>query len=113
MARKHPELRFITISPGNTAGTQATSDMPLLAQIIIKQVVMRIAPAFGLAHPLKDGAQRLVNAISDPTLHNGVFYASKANTITGPVIDQAEIFPDLKNPTYQDNADQAIHRFIT
>ncbi len=29
-----------------------------------------------------------------------------------PVIDQATIFGDLANPAYQDNAEEAIHRFL-
>ncbi len=28
------------------------------------------------------------------------------------MVDQAEIFPDLANPTFQDHANEAIHRFI-
>ncbi len=28
------------------------------------------------------------------------------------MVDQAEIFPDLANPSFQDHADEAIHRFI-
>ena len=42
-----------------------------------------------------------------------MFYASAANTITGPLVDQADIFPDLANPSFQDHANEAIHRFIT
>ena len=42
----------------------------------------------------------------------GVFYASEANTITGPLVDQADIFPALANPSFQDHANEAIHRFI-
>ncbi len=38
--------------------------------------------------------------------------APGVNTLTGPVTDQADIFPDLANPAYEDNADEAIHRFI-
>jgi hypothetical protein len=30
----------------------------------------------------------------------------------GPLVNQAEIFPDLANPTFQDHANEAIHRFI-
>ena len=41
-----------------------------------------------------------------------VMPALGANTITGPVVDQADIFPDLRNPSFQHNANQAIHRFI-
>ena len=70
-------------------------------------------PALGISHKLDVGARRLVNGVTDPTLLSGVFYASAANTITGPLVDQADIFPDLANPSFQDHANEAIHRFIT
>ncbi|WP_375488081.1 SDR family NAD(P)-dependent oxidoreductase [uncultured Mycobacterium sp.] len=112
LARHHPELRFITMSPGNTAGTELTRDMPLPQRILIKHVVMRIAPLLKIAHPLAAGAQRLVDGITDLSLHTRVFYASAETKITGPVIDQAELLPDLADPIIQDNAAEAIHRFI-
>ena len=112
LARQHPDLRLITMSPGNTPGTEGANTMPLPQRILVQQVMARIGPRLGIAHPLETGARRLVDGITDPTLRSGVFYASAANTITGPVTDQADIFPDLANPAYQDNADQAIHRFI-
>jgi NAD(P)-dependent dehydrogenase (short-subunit alcohol dehydrogenase family) len=108
MARQHPNRRFVTMSPGNTSGTGTLSDQPLPLRLAAKYVM----PALGLSHSLETGAERLVGGITDPTLRSGVFYASAANTITGPVVDQADIFPDLRNPSFQDNAHQAIHRFI-
>jgi hypothetical protein len=42
-----------------------------------------------------------------------VFYASAANTITTPVVDQAGIFPERANSSFQDHAGGAIHRFMT
>ena len=36
LARQHPDLRFITVSPGNTTGTQAPSDLPLPMRIAAK-----------------------------------------------------------------------------
>jgi NAD(P)-dependent dehydrogenase (short-subunit alcohol dehydrogenase family) len=112
LARQHPELRFITMSPGNTAGTELTQHMPLPQRILIKHVVMRIAPLLRIAHPLPAGAQRLVDGITDPLLRTGVFYASAETEITGPVVDQAELLLDLADPAIQDNAAEAIHRFI-
>jgi hypothetical protein len=41
-----------------------------------------------------------------------VFYASVTTKLTGPLVDQADILPDLANPTFQDHANEAIHRFI-
>ena len=109
LARQHPDRRFITVSPGNTTGTQAPNDLALPLRVAAKYVM----PALGIAHKLDVGARRLVNGVTDPTLSSGVFYASAANTITGPLVDQADIFPDLANPSFQDHANEAIHRFIT
>ena len=109
LARQHPDLRFITVSPGNTTGTQAPSDLPLPMRVAAKYVM----PALGLAHKLDVGAKRLVDGVTDPNLSSGMFYASAANTLTGPLVNQADIFPDLANPSFQDNANEAIHRFIT
>jgi len=109
LARQYPDLRLITVSPGNTSGTQAAEGAALPLRIAAKYV----APALGMAHKLDVGARRLVDGVTDPTLSSGVFYASAANTITGPLVDQADIFPDLANPLFQDHANEAIHRFIT
>jgi hypothetical protein len=72
-----------------------------------------VMPALGLAHKLDIGAKRLVDGVTDPTLSSGAFYASGANTLTGPLVNQADFLPDLANPAFQDHANEAIHRFIT
>ena len=102
------EVRFVTVSPGNTTGTNAASDLPLPMRIAAKYVM----PAVGLSHKLDVGAKRLVDGVTDPTLSSGVFYASAANSLTGPMVNQADMLPDLANRSYQDNANEAIHRFI-
>src|SRR5579859_1882288 len=109
LARKHPDRRFITVSPGNTTGTGAASDLPLPMRVAAKYVM----PALGLAHGLDVGAKRLVDGVTDPTLLSGAFYASAANKLNGPMVNQADFLPDLANPSFQDNANEAIHRFIT
>jgi NAD(P)-dependent dehydrogenase (short-subunit alcohol dehydrogenase family) len=108
LARQHPDRRFITVSPGNTTGTGATSDLPLPMRVAAKYVM----PALGLAHKLDVGAKRLVDGVTDPTLSSGAFYASGENKLNGPMINQAEFLPALANPSFQDNANEAIHRFI-
>ena len=113
LARKYPDLRLVTMSPGNTAGTQGLSGAPAPVRFLAQRVVQPIVfPALGIGHRLPDGAARIVKAVTDPTLTSGVFYASAEKKITGAVVDQATIIPDLRNTTIQDNADQAIHRFI-
>ncbi|WP_078281364.1 SDR family NAD(P)-dependent oxidoreductase [Mycobacteroides franklinii] len=109
LARHHPDHRFITVSPGATTGTQASNDIALPLRIAAKYVM----PALGISHKLEVGAKRLVDGVTDPTLSSGVFYASAANKLKGPLVDQAEIFPDLANPSFQDHAYEAVHRFIT
>jgi len=108
LARKYPNRRFITVSPGNTTGTGAASGLPLPMRIAAKHVM----PALGLAHNLDVGAKRLVDGVTDPTLSNGAFYASAANKLNGPMVNQAEFVPGVGNPSFQDNANEAIHRFI-
>ena len=113
MARRHPELRFITMSPGNTAGTEALRDQPAPLRIIGNRILLPyVAPALGIGHRLQYGAARLVSAVTDPSLQSGTFYASAAKTITGPVVDQAEIVPELRDPDVQDHAYEAIQRFV-
>ena len=109
LARQHPDRRFITVSPGNTSGTEGPNDLALPLRLAAKYVM----PHLGISHKLDVGARRLVDGVTDPTLASGVFYASAANTLIGPLVDQADIFPDLANPSFQDHANEAIHRFIS
>ena len=113
LARRHPDLRLLTVSPGNTSGTEAFRDMPLIVRTLLDKVLMPIAfPPLGLSHPVGIGARRLVDAVVGDELKSGVFYASAAKTLTGPLVDQADIVADFADPTIQANANEAIHRFI-
>jgi NAD(P)-dependent dehydrogenase (short-subunit alcohol dehydrogenase family) len=109
LARQHPDRRFITVSPGNTSGTEGPNDLSLPLRLAARYVM----PHLSIAHKLDVGARRLVDGATDPTLSSGVFYASAANKLTGPLVNQADIFPDLANPLFQDHANEAIHRFIS
>jgi NAD(P)-dependent dehydrogenase (short-subunit alcohol dehydrogenase family) len=109
LARQHPDRRFITVSPGNTSGTEGPNDLGLPLRLAARYVM----PHLGISHKLDVGARRLVDGVTDLTLSSGVFYASAANKLTGPLVDQADIFPDLANPLFQDHANEAIHRFIS
>ncbi|BBY85802.1 SDR family NAD(P)-dependent oxidoreductase [Mycolicibacterium tokaiense] len=112
-ARKFPTLRFVTMSPGNTSGTNVMRNLPAPIRTLAQRFVFPVVlPAFGLAHPLATGSQRLAAAVSDDSLCGGVFYASAAGKLTGPVVDQASIVPDFGDPEIQDRADEAIHRFL-
>jgi NAD(P)-dependent dehydrogenase (short-subunit alcohol dehydrogenase family) len=109
LARQYPDLRFITVSPGNTTGTEAAAG----AAPPLRFAAKHIMPHLGISHKLDVGSKRLVDGVTDPTLSSGVFYASAANKLIGPLVDQADIFPGLANPSFQDHANEAIHRFLT
>jgi NAD(P)-dependent dehydrogenase (short-subunit alcohol dehydrogenase family) len=114
MARKYPNLKFVVMSPGNTGGTNAPDNLPPAMKFMLKNLMMPIVfPLIGgMVHKLEVGAKRFVDGISDEQYKTGVFYASKEGKLSGDVIDQSTFFTDLKNTTFQDNADKAIHRFI-
>jgi len=114
MARKYPHLKFVVISPGNTKGTLAPDNLPPPMRFMLKYVMMPIVfPLMGgMVHKLEVGVKRFVDGISDERYKRGVFYASKEGKLSGDMVDQSTFFTDLKNTTFQDNADKAIHRFI-
>lgn len=98
-ARKHPNLQLVTVSPGNTQGTEIASSMAAPVRILMQYILMPIvAPLLGLAHSLQTGAGRIVTGLTDPSLESGAFYATAEKKLTGPVVNQAEIFPDLATP---------------
>jgi NAD(P)-dependent dehydrogenase (short-subunit alcohol dehydrogenase family) len=113
VARRNPKLRLLTMSPGNTRGTEGLRDLPQPLRFLMKYVLAPVVmPLRGMIHDLDQGAKRLVDGLADDTLASGAFYASKADALIGPVVDQSEIFPDLANTVYQDHAYEAVHRFI-
>lgn len=113
MARKYPDLKFVVVSPGNTGGTRAPDNFSPAMKFMLKYIMMPVVlPLLGMVNKIEVGTQRLVDGISDDQFESGVFYASKEGKMTGDVVDQATFFPDLKNTSFQENADKAIHRFI-
>ena len=114
MARKYPDIKFVVMSPGNTKGTLAPNNLPPPMKFMLKNFMMPIVfPLMGgMVHKLEVGAKRFVDGISDEQYKSGVFYASKEGKLSGDVVDQSTFFTSLKNTTFQDNANEAIHRFI-
>ncbi|MDX2470102.1 MAG: SDR family NAD(P)-dependent oxidoreductase [SAR324 cluster bacterium] len=112
MARKHPELRIVTVSPGSTSGTDVGGDLAPFMKFAFTVVGPKLLPLFGLMHEVEKGAKRYVDVLTDESYKSGVFYASKASTLTGKIVDQGDIFSDLNNESYQDNAYEAVHSFL-
>jgi NAD(P)-dependent dehydrogenase (short-subunit alcohol dehydrogenase family) len=112
LARRNPNVRLLTISPGNTGGTNVAHTMPRPMQIFLNYVFAPLlGPLLGLSHSLETGAAHIVNSIRDESLLSGHFYASKADTLTGRLVDQQDIFSDVGNPVIQDRAFEAVHLF--
>ena len=111
IARQYPDVRFVTMSPGGTTGTEGFNTLAPVKQVIMKGM-MKIMLLLGKVHKLEVGAKRFVDALLNESYQSGVFYASQSG-LTGPVGEQSKLFADLSNEKYQDNAKAAIHRFIT
>ena len=71
-----------------------------------------IMPILGLSHGLEDGAKRFLDGATNPRFSSGVFYASPAGKMKGAMVDQTPIFPELASQSFQENANEAIHRFL-
>ncbi len=113
MARKYPDLKFVAMSPGNTGGTNAPENIPQPMKFMLTYFMLPVVmPLLGMIHKVEVGAKRHVDGISDERYKSGIFYASKKGKLTGDVVDQSTFYTDLKNISFQDNADKAIHRFI-
>ncbi|MFT5780042.1 MAG: NAD(P)-dependent dehydrogenase (short-subunit alcohol dehydrogenase family) [Crocinitomicaceae bacterium] len=111
-ARKNSDVRILSMSPGGTNGTNVTADMGGFMKFMFKVMGKTLMPLMGMMHKLEVGGKRFVDGINDDkTYKSGIFYGSTKNT-TGLVSDQSLIMPELKNETFQDNANEAIHRFI-
>lgn len=111
IARDYPQIRFVTMSPGATTGTEGFNTLSPLKQYMMKSM-MRLMLMLGKVHKLEVGAKRFVDALVDSNSYkSGVFYASKKG-LTGEVAEQGQLFADLNNQVFQDNAKAAIQRFI-
>ncbi|WP_235423443.1 SDR family NAD(P)-dependent oxidoreductase [Pseudoalteromonas luteoviolacea] len=109
MARRHPHIKFVTMSPGATKGTEGFNTLPFIKQYAMKGM-MQVMLWLGKVHRVETGAARYLTAIFDANLESGRFYASKKG-LTGALSAQHHVFADLDNPQFQDNALLAIERF--
>ncbi|MDR5644422.1 SDR family NAD(P)-dependent oxidoreductase [Burkholderia cenocepacia] len=112
-ARKWPDLKLLTVSPGNTRNTAVMTDFPAPVRLVMKYLFTPvIAPALRMVHDVDRGAKRMIDALSQPAFKTGHFYASGKHALTGPLVDQSDILADLANESFQDNANEAVHRFL-
>ena len=112
MARKNPHLRFVTVSPGGTTGTNGFDDMPFFKKLVFKHVGGVLMPLFGMMHGVETGAKRYVDVLTNPKFKSGGFYASGEGSPTGKLVDQFPIYAALANEEFQDNANRAVHQAV-
>lgn len=110
MSRQFPEIRFVTMSPGGTTGTEGFNTLSPLKQYVMKGM-MKVMLLLGKVHKLETGAKRFVDSVLNDGFKSGSFYASQKG-LTGPLGDQGFLFNDLNDENIQDNAHQAIERFL-
>ncbi|MEM7343426.1 MAG: SDR family NAD(P)-dependent oxidoreductase, partial [Chloroflexota bacterium] len=77
VARKHPDVRIITMSPGGTSGTEFVDDLPPGMKFMFKYIALPLMPLFGLMHGIDVGAKRYVDGLTDKSYESGVFYSHK------------------------------------
>jgi hypothetical protein len=76
MARQHSDIRFVTVSPGATYGTNVNSNYSKSKEVFVN-VAFKLMSFFGKTHGVKDGAKRYVDVLTDEeTYKSGAFYAS-------------------------------------
>jgi len=111
MARKHPHIRFVTMSPGGTTGTNGMDDLPFFKKVFFKYIGGLVMPKLGMMHSVETGAKRYVEGLVNTGFKSGSFYASKAGSPTGPVVDQITVDPSFANEQAQNAAWQAVQNF--
>ncbi|MGR5414188.1 SDR family NAD(P)-dependent oxidoreductase [Vibrio astriarenae] len=112
MARKHSDIRFITVDPGMAVGTSGADDFPWY-QKWATNATMRVMQFIGRAHSVDVGAQRYVDVLLDEdTFKTGIWWGSKKG-LTGELADQRQHWPEIiGSELAQDNAAAVIHSFL-
>ena len=81
----------LTVSPGNTSGTNVSRDMPLPVGMLARLMMFWAVP-LGLAHSMKTGAARYIEAVEQPDrFEAGRFYGSPGVALTGSMVVQDQL----------------------
>lgn len=107
LARKHPEVVIMSVSPGGTGGTAGATGAP-----IWMKMMMKLGPLLGQFHSLPTGAKRYVGAVTTDAIPTGSFYASQKGKVVGKLVDQTTINSMYADEAIQEAAFQAVHRFL-
>ena len=113
LSQKYSSIKFITMSPGATETTSFADNLfPLLKRFFKSFAIPYALPLIGVVHRVDKAAARYIEGITNTQLKSGHFYASKPHALTGPIVDQKDIFPIFNDRRLQENAYQAIWSFL-
>lgn len=104
MARRHPgSVRFYTVSPGTTMGTNAGRHATGFFKILLA-FMRRFGKLLGMDQPIDKGAGRYIDVLhdNDGLYQNGGTYTSRPKKVTGPLTLSAP--PHLTAIDRQDTA---------
>mmetsp|Transcript_41483 Transcript_41483/g.96861 ORF Transcript_41483/g.96861 Transcript_41483/m.96861 type:complete len:196 (-) Transcript_41483:305-892(-) len=107
-ARKYPNMKVFSVSPGMTRGTNFMSDTndPKLKMF---PCLAKFVGIFGVGHSLEKGADRYTQIVNHPDVFtSGHFYASAGGGVSGPLGDKTAKDPDLSNSSLQDKVFETI-----
>ncbi|WP_017446449.1 SDR family NAD(P)-dependent oxidoreductase [Gayadomonas joobiniege] len=112
MARKHPQMRFVTVDPGMARGTSGTATLPW-HQRWTMNTAMWVMQLLGKAHSVDVGAKRYVDVLlNDDNFKSGIWWGSEKG-LTGKLANQVTHWPEIIGKELaQDNANIVIHEFI-
>lgn len=111
LSAAHPEHRFYAISPGASAGTNGTKNMPLMMGLMMKYIMFPSFRMMGRAHGVQVGAARYLAGLDGSGLESGHFYASPYPHMSGPLIRQkAEHQPLLEEDAFVEAVAQVFER---
>ena len=114
IAKKYPEIRFVTVSPGATTGTEAAKEANIMFRfLMLTSVGKALGGVLGLTHDLSVGAKRYVDVAEDDSFKSGRFYASDNKTgAVGKLTDQGKFSSIFYDDLKQKNAHSALNSFV-
>jgi len=110
IARTRPSIRFVTMSPGGTTGTEGISALPVVKRVVFKGM-FKLMSALGKMHTVDVGAKRYVDGLLFDKYPSGSFYASKKG-MSGAIATQGSFFDVIDNHVVQDNATKALQSYL-
>lgn len=112
LARRHPDLVLLTVSPGGTVGTEAAKHAPWHLKVLVNVAAPYIFVPLGIFHSLETGTERYVTGLYSTAFSSGSFLGSPTDVCSGELQDQAPLYPIFADEAYQEAAFAAVHRHI-